>query len=251
MLGSRDIFALADLENKDLNIDNELAGQTIKESAVLKRLTGGSRQHIRIQRKNEKAYDTMLYAKLFFNANAMPESADSSDAYNRRVVIIVFPNRFEGTTEDKQLISKLTTEEEKTGIFNILMAELRRIRHMKEIYVNEKTIEEKRLKYERAVHPIKAFFEEAVAEDSKADTKISKSEFHKAYLKYCKKYALPPEKYDYFCKILKIQFGVKETRVELKVNGPVKREMWWQGITLTEDYVSGTSQERLRPPWLP
>lgn len=71
MLGSRDIFALSDLENKDVNIDNELAGQTIKEVAVLKRLTGGSRQRIRIQSKNQRAYDTMLYAKLFFNANAM------------------------------------------------------------------------------------------------------------------------------------------------------------------------------------
>ena len=74
-----------DLESKDVNIDNELAGETIKESAVIKRLTGGTRQRIRIQRKNQKAYDTTLYAKLFFNANRMPDSQDSSDAYSRRI----------------------------------------------------------------------------------------------------------------------------------------------------------------------
>src|SRR5689334_16272431 len=93
--------------------------------------------------------------------------ADSSDAYNRRVIIIVFPNRFEGAKEDKQLISKLTTEQEKSGIFNVLMMELRRIRHTQQIYVNEKTIEDRRAKYERAVSPVKAFLGEAVAEDSK------------------------------------------------------------------------------------
>jgi putative DNA primase/helicase len=68
-----DRFALADLENKDLNIDNELGNQTIRDTAILKRLTGGSRQPIRIQRKNQRAYDATLYAKLFFNANEIPE----------------------------------------------------------------------------------------------------------------------------------------------------------------------------------
>ena len=100
-------FALSDLENKDLNIDNELPGYMITEAGVLKRLTGGSRQQVRIERKNQKAYDTTLYAKLFFNANKMPESEDMSDAYNRRVIIISFPNRFDGAREDKQLIAKV------------------------------------------------------------------------------------------------------------------------------------------------
>ena len=245
----KDTFALSDLEGKDLNIDNELAGQTIKETAVLKRLTGGSRQPIRIQRKNQKAYDTILYAKLFFSANKIPKSADTSNAYNRRMNIIPFPNTFEKASADKQLPVKLTTDQEISGIFNILMAELRRIRKTKEVYVNEKTIEEKRQKYERAVNPIKGFMEEVVAEDSKADDQISKSEFHKAYLQYCKKYALPPEKHDYFCKILKNDFEVSEMRVEIKKTG--KREMWWSGITLTEEYAKGTCQERLRPPWTP
>ena len=73
--------------------------------------------------------------------------------------------------------------------------------------------------------------------------------FHKAYLQYCKKYALPPEKHDYFCKILKNDFEVSEMRVEIKKTG--KREMWWSGITLTEEYAKGTCQERLWPPWTP
>lgn len=76
----KDTFALSDMEGKDLNIDNELGGQTVKETAVLKRLTGGSRQPIRIQRKNQRAYDTILYSKLFFSANKIPESADTSNA---------------------------------------------------------------------------------------------------------------------------------------------------------------------------
>ena len=68
----------------------------------------------------------------------MPESEDMSDAYNRRVIIISFPNRFDGANEDKQLIAKLTTQQEASGIFNLLMVYLRLILKNKELYVNEK-----------------------------------------------------------------------------------------------------------------
>ena len=152
-------FALSGLKDKDINIDNELGRHTISESAVLKRLTGGSRQPVRVEEKNKPAYDTTLYAKLIFNVNNMPDSVDKSDAYNRRVVILSSPYQFEGENEDKQLISKLTTEEEKSAIFNTLMDALRRIIETKEIRVNEKTIEERRAKYERAVNPWKSFYE--------------------------------------------------------------------------------------------
>ena len=54
------------------------------------------------------------------------------------------------------------------------MIALRRIIRNKELYINEKTIEERRRKYERNVNPVKAFLEEAIAEDSTADTEISK-----------------------------------------------------------------------------
>ena len=98
-------FALSDLENKYINIDTELSSATIHDTAVLKKLTG--KQPIRIERKNQRAYDTTLYAKLFFSANKIPETEDVSDAYFRREIIISFPNRFEdGRGADPNLLKK-------------------------------------------------------------------------------------------------------------------------------------------------
>jgi putative DNA primase/helicase len=240
ILGDR--FALSDMENKDINIDNELTRQNIKETAVLKRLTGGSRQRIRIQRKNQRAYDVTLYTKLFFNANELPDSNDRSYAYSRRVMLISFPYMFEGTTADKQLISKLTTEEEKSGIFNILMIALRRIRKTKDIYADEKTIEEKRIKYERSVNPVSVFCEEAIAENSVLDDYVPKIQFHEAYQTYCKKYSLPIEKYDNFCKIVKNRIDLETTKKkDLKGN----RVNCWKGIKLTSEYAPKTEQTTL------
>jgi phage/plasmid-associated DNA primase len=230
-----DKFALSDLENKDVNIDNELTRQTLKETAVLKRLTGGSRQRIRIQRKNQRAYDVTLYAKLFFNANELPDSSDRSYAYSS-------PHTFEGTTADKQLISKLTNEEEKSGIFNVLMVALRRIRKTQDIYMNEKTIEEKRKKYERSVNPISMFFEEAIAENSTVDCVTPKKTLHEAYESYCKKYSLPIEKYDSFCRIV---INLEHLETIRKRDEYGERVYCWKGITLNPKYMPKTEQTTL------
>jgi hypothetical protein len=58
----------------------------------------------------------------------------------------------------------LTTEEELSGIFNILMTALRRIlKNNRGVFVNEKTIRERREKYELALNPIGSFIEQAIA----------------------------------------------------------------------------------------
>jgi putative DNA primase/helicase len=240
-----DRFALADLENKDLNVDNELGNQSIRDTAILKRLTGGSRQRIRIQRKNQRAYDTTLYAKLFHNANKIPESDDMSDAYNRRVIIMSFPNRFEGEKADKQLIAKLTTEQEKSGIFNILMKTLRDIRQNGDIYVNEKTIEDRHLKYLRAHNSIRAFMEEVIDwESSNEETYISKADMYLVFRIYCSIYRIPVENYDVFCKRIKktttITIDKEETQITIREarktlgeknsNGQSKQTHCWTGI---------------------
>ena len=220
-----DRFALSDLENKDANIDNELTHSTIKQTAALKRLTGGSRQPVRIERKNQKAYDSILYAKLFFNANKIPESDDMSDAYNRRVTIISFPNTFDGAREDKYLISKLTTEPEISGIFNVLMIALRRILKNKELYVHEKTIEEKRIKYQMTVDPIQSFLDKAVSPDSTESDMEEKEIFYRAYNRFCIKHSLPIEKIETFGRLLKSK-NLSDGR-----QSSGERKRYWKGVT--------------------
>ncbi|MGA9150946.1 MAG: hypothetical protein WBZ36_10220 [Candidatus Nitrosopolaris sp.] len=51
-----------------------------------------------------------------------------------------FPNKFDGNKNDPDLIKNLTTEEELSGIFNVLMVALKRVLNQKRIFVKEKTI---------------------------------------------------------------------------------------------------------------
>jgi putative DNA primase/helicase len=224
-------FAAADLVGKNVNIDMELSNATITDMAMLKKLTG--QQPVRIERKNQDAYDAMLHAKLFFSTNEMPQITDFSDGHYRREVVISFPNQFEeGKNANPNLKHELTTEEELSGLFNVLMSALRnRILKDKRIYIDTKTIKERRFKHELASNPIKAFFEDAVADDSTENDSVDKEEFYQAYIKFSKYHKLPVLGYQTFCKLLKQKIPSYQLREGRKGTGD-DRKLVWEGVRL-------------------
>ena len=219
-------FALSDLENKYVNIDTELTSTTIHDTTVLKKLTG--RQPVRIERKNQRAYDTVLYAKLLFSANKIPETEDESDAYFRREIIISFPNRFEGDNQDPNLQKKLTTEEELSGIFNVLVKALRTVLRNEGIFVNEKTIEQRRERHQLAVNPIQYFLEDAIDIESTESDETPKDTLYEAYTRFCNRHKLAVESKDNLGRILKShRYKFHDDR-----EGSGKRRRLWIGVRL-------------------
>jgi putative DNA primase/helicase len=219
-------FAAADLLGKNVNIDMELSNATITDMAMLKKLTG--QQPVRIERKNMDAYDTLLHAKLFFSTNEMPQIIDFSDGHYRREIVISFPNQFEeGKNANPNLKYELTKEGELFGLFNVLMSALRnRILKEKRVYVDVKTINERRLKHEFASNPVKAFFDDAVAPDSTEDDCVGKEEFHEAYVKFSKYHKLPAYNYQTFCKLLKQKIPSYRLREGRKGTGGERKLVW-------------------------
>ncbi len=231
-------FALSDLEYKDINVDTELSTAVIKDTSLLKKLTGGRRQPIRTEQKYQKAYDTFLYAKLFFNANTLQQMPNQTAAEYRREIIISFPNTFEGKSDDPYLLQKLSSDEELSAIFNVMMHALRSL--LKEgIYLNEKTIEEKRIRHERAVNPVKAFIGEAIDEESTESDYIIKADLYYAYIKYCKQYSIAIKPIESLGKDLK-KLGWEDG----KTNGQERRTCW-KGRRLKPRYTIIGEQQLL------
>ena len=236
-----DRFALSDLEGKAVNIDTELTSATIRDASILKKLTG--RQATRIQRKNQRAYDSSLYAKLFFSANRIPETYDESDAYFRRKVILGFPNRFEGKRDDPDLIKKLTTESELSAIFNVLMIALRRLLLDNNIFVKDKTIEQRRERYILPASPIDAFLEDAVAEDSVESDEVTKEALYQAYKRFSNDHNLAVLSKEIFGKNLKRQVGRWKLGERREASG--ERKTLWTGVKLVQKYNIESRQETL------
>ena len=228
----KNTFALSDLENKDINIDTELIQRYNRGFHYFKKLTG--KQPIRIERKHQRAYDAILHAKLFFSANRIPQTTDDSDAYYRQNIVVSFPNRFEGDTADPNLLAKLTTDEELSGIFNVLMDALRDILLKNNgIFINEKTIQARREKYEMAANPIGSFIKNAVAEDSTESDKVAKDELYQVYQRYCKENKLAVESKENLGKILKKKHDFQDGR---EASG--ERRTIWKGVRLVGQPLS-------------
>ena len=236
-------FALAGLEGKNINIDTELSSVTIKDTAILKKLTG--RQMVRVEWKNDDPYETKLYAKLFFNANQIPQTYDDSDAYFRRNILINLPNQFQETLTDPSakiadpyLLEKLTTEQELSGIFNVLMDILRRVLKRGKIHVNDKSIQQRREKYQLARDPISEFQKAAFAEDSIENDWVTKDQLYQTYKRFCNSKKLMVLSKEKFGTAMKNQY--QESRL-----GTGKRETIWKGIRLKPEYLLETPQTTL------
>ena len=173
-----------------------------------------------------------MYAKLFFSANKIPETEDISDAYFRKEIIVSFPNRFEdGRGADPNLLKKLTTEEELSGIFNVLIKALRNLLTNERVFVNERTIEERRQRHELAVNPLQYFLSDVLAVDMTETDKTPKDLFYQAYKRFCNEHKLAVESKENLGRILKNRFGFQEGR-----ETSTDRRRFWKGIRLTPKY---------------
>jgi putative DNA primase/helicase len=156
-----------------------------------------------------------------------------------------------GKKEDRQLLAKLTTEEELSGIFNILMSHLRRILKNNEIHLSETTIEGYRIKYERIVNPtnafiqeLDAFLDEAVDEESTESNMTEKDALYNSYIRFCKKHSLPWDKKETFGKSLK-KIGYEEFREGKPSKKGEPRKRYWTGIRLAGEYLLDKEQETI------
>jgi len=220
-------------------LDSEVSSRTINDSAILKKLTG--MEDIFVEGKYEKGFHVRLFAKPWFSCNLVPNIINATNADYRRHFIIEFPNTSEGPNEDKDLTKKLTTDEELAGIFNVLMKVLRRVNKNGGIWLNEKTIEQRRGKYEIILDPIGAFVNAACAEESSLSDFITKDDFYKAFELFCQENRIAVMSRETFNKYLSLRLSWGEERVQVRKHWP----RCWIGHKLTLDYhfkIGGSAQ---------
>jgi phage/plasmid-associated DNA primase len=82
---------------------------------------------IRAQKKHGQPFDFKNKSKQIFSANEIPESEDQTYAYFKRWIILVFNKLFQGDERDTNLIDKLTTEEELSGLLNLAIIALKQL----------------------------------------------------------------------------------------------------------------------------
>ena len=97
-------FGIGGLANKLVSLAGDISNQRINDSDMFKKIVSGDM--VRIDEKYEKKYDTVLFSTLFFSANELPRSPDTTDAFYRRLMIIPFHANLERISKVEGILFK-------------------------------------------------------------------------------------------------------------------------------------------------
>jgi P4 family phage/plasmid primase-like protien len=183
-----DRFLAADLYGKLANICGELEPRALRRSGLFKRLTGGG-DPVNAQHKFHHPFKFHPTARMFFSANEAPGTADQTDAFFDRWVVVPFPNKFTaGAGLDKDLPRKLSTPEELSGFLNLALAGLRKL-HARGHFKLPPSVQAMGIKFRRDADTVAGFVHECCRLEASAV--VGRSALYKEYRQWCRDSARP------------------------------------------------------------
>jgi len=171
-------FASSKLFGKLANISGEMKGEALQSTELLKQLCGGDT--IDAEKKFKDSFEFVNYAKLIFSGNELPATPDETHAFFRRLIILTFPNKFEGKNADKTILQTLTTKKELEGLLRWSIEGLNRLGDNCEFSYNQST-DEVREYYKQLSDPVYAFCDEKLVRDTNFSSCIEKDVLLSAY----------------------------------------------------------------------
>lgn len=238
-------FATSSLVGKFANIYADIPDSSLKNTGTFKMLVG--QDLIGAEIKFGKHFTFENHAKLLFSANKIPETSDDTDAFFRRWIIIVFPNRFtdEKNAEhkaDHNLLRKLTTSEELSGLLNKCLRRLTKLLDRGHFY-GDKPTAEWRVDYIRKSDPITAFYMDRLEEINDPEIYVTKTALYQAFVNYCKNNKLPVVDNSVFSKKIKANFQFAQ---ESKIRAEGKRVRVWTHLH-QKDMEPENNQQKTLP----
>lgn len=232
-----DSFALGELFNKMANLSGDIDKQALKHTGTFKNVTG--RDLISASRKYLSRVNFENYAKMIFCANELPDTYDKTLAFWDRWVLLEFPYTFisqeeldeivddeekaMSRLENPDIIKKLATKEELSGLLNLALDGLKRLLKQKD-FSYSKSREDVKNMWIRKADSFSAFLMDEIEEEHEG--KILKSELRQAYASYCKEHRLKMNSDKAMKHILTSTFGVSEERESVNY----KQVRYWWGI---------------------
>jgi len=124
-----DRFKTAELENKLLNIGDDLNRRDIIDTGTIKKLFTG--ESVTVERKGQDPFTLKNYAKMIFSCNEIPRIADKTYGMYSRLMLVPFTATFTSADADFDpfIEDKVTTPEALSYLLNIALRGLRRLLH--------------------------------------------------------------------------------------------------------------------------
>ena len=220
----QDRFKLAEIQNKLVNTFSDIPRSALSNASTFKSIVSGD--PLNAQRKYRDPFDFRPFAKLVFSANEIPRSADITEGFYRRWIIIPFEKKFVPGTADTDLSRKLTTPTALSTLLNFAIEGLRRLKQNNGFTESEtvrKMLDQYRLENDNVLR----FVDECcVLEEGKT---CLTTDLFTSYQKWCKESGYKPFGKVNFHKRLDERFKFAKTRVKGETC------LRWVGITLDDN----------------
>ncbi|ODS41163.1 MAG: hypothetical protein A7315_06875 [Candidatus Altiarchaeales archaeon WOR_SM1_79] len=181
-------FAAGNLEGKFANIVADLDYRVLKNTGLLKRLTGGD--PCMCDRKNKTPFSFFNRAKFIFSTNVLPETRDKTDAFFRRIFLLEFPFNFDRGA-DPNILEEITSEKELSGLMWDVLDHLKEMGERGYKFANTLSKEDIKQKYESLSNPVLKFIESECYKTPGAY--VIKSDFYDSFKIFCSRDGYPPQ----------------------------------------------------------
>lgn len=206
-LTSQSRFEVLNLRGALVNACTDMDCDEIKNNRVLKNVSVGD--SVRGEQKHGKSLDFTPFARMIFSANELPETADNTTAWYRRLEIVEFPNQFDpddpGT--NKNLAEDLM--EEIPGIINWQLEGLRRLKSRGHVEPSDQMRKRKlryKLENKHESKPVEAWYDECV-ESGDGDDTLPTASLYDQYVSWSRDMGVEPVSDQKFPKRLKDLHG--------------------------------------------
>jgi len=179
-------FSTAELYGKLANLYPDLSDRALHSTGKFKSLTGSD--PITGEHKFQRGFLFTNYSKQCYSCNKVPMAYDDTDAFYRRWVIINFPNKFEGEQCDVNILTKLITPDELSGLFNLAIEALRHLL-TRGTFSNHRETDRIREEYIRKSDSVQAFIMDRI--ESAPSDHIEKKQLYQTYCEYCRQKNYP------------------------------------------------------------
>jgi len=233
-----DSSSVCELFGKMANLAGDLNNTALKETGLFKEITG--RDMVGAKRKYLRDLFFVNYSKQIFACNELPRVYDFSKGFWSRWILLEFPFQFLDESEfkglndrgkcklrDIDIINKLTTEKELSGLLNMALDGLDRIIKNKDFSYSKGTDETKNF-WIRNSDSFTAFCLDMIEDDY--ESKIQKKELRNIFNKYCKMHKIKGTSDKGMKVVMEDMFGAVEGRFW---NGE-SQEPVWEGVRFKE-----------------
>lgn len=240
-------FASINLYGKMANIAGEISNKELTDTTMFKAATGP--EPILAEKKNGPSFTFTNYAKLIFNANAVPPTPDKTFAFYQRWKIIVFSQKFQrGDPKTKENLTDelINDQREMSGLFNWAVEGLRRLEQNHNFTdVNLGRSEEEM--YEVLSNPEREYLLEKVETDSRSF--LAQDELYGNYINWCNENLYPTVTKNRFTRTLKEMYPevVKEIDGSRILYKNIRYRTTGIGVTIdgiVDKYFNGTEIDR-------